>query len=237
MIKTFIRIQAISCLTIEFVTILALNGCAATTHPISVSAVVSHPTSYSTRVLTVIGVATGDGPEIEVFDNVTEAQRLDPRKSLFVRSKNPGSVQARYDMRRVQVTGRIDAEDHGVWGNPCAMHSAIIEVLSGRLAVSKHPGGVFRNESQRRVTVSIVGQISTRFELDPGGAETRPLSHVSEIEIRSQDEVLLARKRIVQNAKTPFYDTEAAVLYYRFANGRVERVLPEVGRKWPLKSI
>jgi hypothetical protein len=103
--------------------------------------------------------------------------------------------------------------------------------------VAKDPGGVFRNDSQGAIMVSIIGQVSTQFELAPGTADTVPLSRVSTVEIRTQDKTLLARKTVVHTAKTPYYDDKTGVLYYRFANGRIERVLPEVGRKWPLKGI
>jgi len=235
MIKTLIQIRRFSALTL--LAIVVLGGCAATPHSTSVNAVVAKPAAYNRQLLTVIGVATGDGPAIEVFDSVADAQGLDSKKALFVRSKVRKGGQIRYDMRKVRVTGQVHAEDHGIWGNPCALHSAAIEVLSDRLAVAKNPPGVFRNESQLTITVSIAGQISTQFELAPGTAETQPLSRVCTVEIRTQDKTLLARKTVIQSAKTPYYDQVVGVLYYRFANGRIERVLPEAGRKWPVKSI
>jgi hypothetical protein len=172
-----------------------------------------------------------------VYDSVADAQGHDPKKALLVRSDISKNAHTRYDMRKVRVTGRVHTEDNGPWGNPCALRSATIEVLSGRLAAAKNPPAVFRNDSQRAITVSIIGQVSTQFELAPGTADTVPLSRVSTIEIRAQDKTLLARKTVVQSAKTPYYDQVNGVLYYRFANGRIERVLPEAGRKWPVKSI
>ena len=235
MIKTLIQIPFFSALTL--LAIVVLGGCAATPHSTSVNAVVAKPAAYNRQLLTVIGVATGDGPAIELFDSVADAQGLDSKKALFVRSKVRKSGQVRSDMRKVRVTGQVHAEDHGIWGNPCALRSATIEVLSGRLATAKTPSAVFRNDSQRTITVSITGQISTQVELAPGTAETLPLSRVFTVEIRTQDKTLLARKTVVQSAKTPYYDQVNGVLYYRFANGRIERVLPEAGRKWPVKSI
>lgn len=235
MTKILIQIRSFSALTL--LSIVVLGGCAATPHSTSVSAVVAKPAAYDRQLLTIIGVATGDGPAIEVFESIADAQGLDSKKALFVRSKVRKSAQMRSDMRKVRVTGQVHAEDHGIWGNPCALHSATIEVLSDRLAVAKNPPGVFRNESQRTITVSITGQISTQFDLAPGTAETQPLSRVFTVEIRTQDKTLLARKTVVHTAKTPYYDDKVGVLYYRFANGRIERVLPEAGRKWPVKSI
>ena len=237
MINTLLQIRRISSLTLELLAIVVLNGCAATTHATSVSDIVARPAAYNRQLLTVIGVATGDGPDIDVYDSVADAQGHDPKKALLVRSDVSKNAQKRYDMRKVRVTGRVHTEDNGPWGNPCALHSATIEVLSGRLAAAKTPPAVFRNDSQRTITVSITGQVSTQFELAPGTADTQPLARVCTVEIRAQDKTLLARKTVVQSAKTPYYDKVVGVLYYRFANGRIERVLPEAGRKWPVKSI
>jgi hypothetical protein len=235
MTKTLIQIPRFSALTL--LSIAVLGGCAATPHSTSVSAVVAKPAAYDRQVLTVIGVATGDGPAIELFESVADAQGLDSKKALFVRSKVRKHGQVRSDMRKVRVTGQVHAEDHGIWGNPCALHSTTIEVLSDRLAAADPPPGVFRNESQLTITVSITGQVSTQFELPPGTAETQPLSRVCTVEIRTQDKTLLARKTIVQSARTPYYDNKLGVLYYRFSKARIERVLPETGRKWPVKNI
>ena len=232
-----LQIRCFSSLTLELLAIVVLNGCAATTHATSVSDIVARPAAYNGQRLTVIGVATGDGPAIELFDSVADAQGLDSKKALFVRSEVRKSGRVRSDMRKVRVTGQVHAEDHGIWGNPCALHSTTIEVLSDRLAAAEPPPGVFRNESQLTITVSITGQVSTQFELAPGTADTVPLSRVSTVEIRAQDKTLLARKTVVQSAKTPYYDQGNGVLYYRFAHGRIERVLPDAGRKWPVKSI
>lgn len=238
MINTLLQIRKIfSSLTLELLAIVVLNGCVATTHATSVSDIVARPAAYNRQLLTIIGVATGDGPDIEVFESVADAQGLDSKKALMVRSDVLKGAQKRYDMRKVRVTGRVHTEDHGIWGNPCALHSATIEVLSGRLAAAKTPPAVFRNDSQRTITVSITGQVSTQFELAPGTADTQPLGRICTVEIRAQDKTLLARKTVVQSAKTPYYDEVVGVLYYRFANARIERVLPEVGRKWPVKSI
>jgi hypothetical protein len=235
MIKTLTQIRRFSALTL--LSIVALGGCAATPHSTSVSAVVARPAAYNGQRLTVIGVATGDGPAIEVFDSVADAQGLDSKKALFVRSEVRKGGQVRSDMRKVRVTGQVHAEDHGIWGNPCALHATTIEVLSDRLAAADPPPGVFRNESQLTITVSITGQVSTQFELAPGTADTVPLSRVCTVEIRTHEKKLLARKTVVQSAKTPYYDQVVGVLYYRFINGRIERVLPEAGRKWPVKNI
>ncbi|MGI8819671.1 MAG: hypothetical protein ACR2ID_02185 [Chthoniobacterales bacterium] len=237
MIKTLIRILPISWLTLELLAIVVSNGYAATTDSVSVKAVVATPALYNGRRVSVIGVATGDGPEIEVSDSVADAKRLDSKKALFVRGNARKNAHTRYDMRKVRVTGQVNTADHGVWGNPCALESATIEVLSERLAAAESPSGIFRNESQQTITVAIRGQISTQFQIAPGEAETRPLSRISAVEVRSQNKALLAREKIVQRVKTPFYDDNAAALYYRFANGRIERVLPEIGRKWRLKNI
>ena len=237
MINTLLQIRCFSSLTLELLAIVVLNGCAATTHATSVSDIVARPAAYNGQRLTVIGVATGDGPDIEVFNSVADALGLDSKKALMVRGDLSKNAHKRYDMRKVRVTGRVHMEDHGIWGNPCALRSATIEVLSGRLATAKDPAAVFRNDSQRAITVSIIGQVFTQFELAPGTADTVPLSRVSTVEIRAQDKTLLARKTVVQSAKTPYYDQVVGVLYYRFVNGRIERVLPEAGRKWPVKNI
>ena len=236
MINTLLQIRRFSSLTLGLLATVVSNGWAAT-HSTSVNAIVARPAAYNGQILTVIGVATGDGPDIEVYDSVADARGHDPKKALLVRSDVSKNAQKRYDMRRVRVTGRVHTEDNGPWGNPCALHSATIEVLSGRLAAAKNPAGVFRNDSQRTITVSITGEISTQFELAPGTADTQPLARVCTVEIRAQDKTLLARKTVVQSAKTPYYDQVIGVLYYRFANGKIERVLPQAGRKWPVKSI
>jgi hypothetical protein len=237
MINTLLQIRRFSSSTLGLLATVVSNGCAATPHSTSVSDIVARPAAYNGQRLTVIGVATGDGPAIEVFASVADARGLDSKKALFVRSKVRKSGQVRSDMRKVRVTGQVHAEDHGIWGNPCALRSATIEVLSDRLAAADPPPGVFRNESQLTITVSIAGQVSTQFELAPGTADTQPLSRVCTVEIRAQDKTLLARKTIVQSVKTPYYDRVIGVLYYRFANGRIEQVLPGSGRKWPVKSI
>lgn len=236
MIKTLIRIRRISFLTSQLLAVDLLNG-AATTDSTSVNAVLARPAAYDRQLVTVVGVATGDGPEIEVFDSVAQAKTLDSKRALFVRGDPRKTAQARYDMRKVRVTGQLHCEDHGTWGNPCALHSATIERLSDRLAAARNPSGVFRNDSEETITISIKGQISTQFDLRPGTAETQPLSHIFTMEIRTQNKTLLARKTLVQAAKGQYYDEVAAVLYYRFVNGKIERVLPAAGRKWRVKSI
>ena len=120
MIKTLVQIRSFSALTL--LAIVGLGGCAATPHSTSVNAVVAKPAAYNRQLLTVIGVATGDGPAIEVFETVADAQGLDSKKALFVRSTVRKSGQMRSDMRKVRVTGQVHAEDHGIWGNPCALH-------------------------------------------------------------------------------------------------------------------
>src|SRR2546423_11276867 len=112
MINTLLQIRCFSSSPLELLAIVVLNGCAATTHATSVSDIVARPAAYNGQRLTVIGVATGDGPDIEVFNSVADAQGLDSKKALMVRGDLSKNAHKRYDMRKVRVTGQVHTEDH-----------------------------------------------------------------------------------------------------------------------------
>ena len=165
MIKPLIQIRRFSSLTL--LAIVVLGGCAATPHSTSVNAVVAKPAAYDRQLVTVIGVATGDGPAIEVFDSVADAQGLDPKKALFVRSKVRKNGQTRSDMRKVGYGKGPCRGSRNLGESLCIALSKQLKVISW-LRWRRTPGGL-SNESKLMISVSITGQIySVELALDRG---------------------------------------------------------------------
>lgn len=218
----------------SFVATTALFGIGCL-HAEQIGSVLVSPASYHHKRVSLVGILRGHGPIFELYDNITDAIAMRAPKSVWVITSEHSRQSGPYDLRRVRVTGIVDANRHGIWGNPCSLSSEKIEILSGPVAPWPDSVGIFRND--RRTPVFL------RFGVPPTDTEftIQPEEHI-EVTLRANQSPtvrafwpissLVAKTRIVRHENPPYYDPLNAALYYRITDSKIEQVLPAAATSW-----
>lgn len=205
---------------------------------VDVRAIIANPHLYDTKRVTITGVIHGDGPTFELFESAADGDKPNSqRKSIFIRATKPLEGGRSYNLRRVRVTGVIDANRHGLWGNACELQLESIRVLSSEpVAVPSIPIGVFRNERSSSIVISLYdrrGEVQATFGLGPKGFIQVPVQDGS-IGIFTTSDDLIATKALDIRTASPFYDTKYSAFYFLINEKGIKKVLPKTvdRRKW-----
>jgi hypothetical protein len=202
------------------------------------TSIISAPARYHNEVVTLMGVVVGDGPEFELFRDASAAQReRNPSKSILLITQPRWKPKETYNMRMVRVTGRVDANQHGFWGNPCTIVVDAIKPISAPLASSKASSAIFRNETSKPLIVQLIKKNGgTFFPILPKGLiEVDGESSV--VRVSSSAGSLMFEERIIANKNSPFYDSRNGDFYYRILNRKIERVLPSDAVTWREEAL
>ncbi|MGH8094555.1 MAG: hypothetical protein ACREIF_13970 [Chthoniobacterales bacterium] len=198
--------------------------------------ILKNPKAYHNRRVSVEGVMVGNGPIFELYKNAPDSQRPAPVSECFyVVSQKGRPLVGTYDLHKVRVTGIVDANRHGNWGNPCTIVLEKIEVLSVKpVAVSQFPTAVFRNEGAKSLVVRLLGGVpEVSFAIPPRSAVETIISDGEEVRVfsASGSPILQDRIRGLERS-SPYYDVKTGNFFYRIAGNKIERVLPGLAKDW-----
>lgn len=208
------------------------TSCASASEFVSI---LTNPQAYNHQHVSLVGVVVGDGPEFELFETASDARNIvAASRSFFVRAKGPWKRVRPYDLHRVRVIGMVQADRHGIWGNPCEILLEKIEVLSrGPVIPPSMPFGVFRNEGSKEVSVKLFSSagVQATFHLSPQESVELPINDGT-IKVFSLGELLIADGSLEVNRLSRYYDVKHGTFYYRITDKRVEKMLPNAVNYW-----
>lgn len=201
---------------------------------VSFDTLVKHPGAYHLRPVTLVGVAVGNGPTFEIHPNVKSAENVgDAAGTVLARASIPWDEKRRYHMRRVRVTGIVDAHHHGLWGNACEISVEKIQALTARPLVHwKIPVAVIHNATSAPYLI----------HAGPAGVEARlGIAPHSNLELPRPDgtltvlgahEKVLARQKLDMSGRSRYLDRKEGAFYYEIGDGRITQVLPKDAKTW-----
>lgn len=191
--------------------------------------------AYHKQHVSLTGVAFVQGKSFILFQDREAAKNYSgPPKSLLVlpREDAPTYGNDQYNDRWVQITGVVDADEHGRWNFPCAILLEGIHGLSGPVVIRKTTYVVLKNETSRAVEVHLFNSSNkyARFDLDPGGVEGVPAQN-GRVEVTTANGKALAEAPVDVNAKSRV-SAGVRALYFRIQDRRIETVSGETARAW-----
>jgi hypothetical protein len=199
------------------------------------SSVLASPAAYHGKRVTLTGVVRGGGPRFQLFADAADAREMTAQKAIYVMSDlGPEHWQHRgpFDLRRVRMVGVVNANSHGIWGNPCSLRLEKVTTLSGPVMPWPEVLAIFQNQSNKTLLLRF-GSPPTETEF-----EVRPSDF---IEVRAEDGIVratslqgstVAKAKLSKRPSKPFYDSKNAASYYRIKDGKIESVLPDEATKW-----
>ena len=201
---------------------------------VSFDALVKHPEAYHHRRVTLVGVAIGNGPTFEIHPNVRSAEKVgDAAGTVLARASIPWDEKRRYHMRRVRVTGVVDAHHHGLWGNACEISVEKIQALTaGPLVQWKIPVALIHNatSSSYRIHAGSTG-VEAKLSIAPDGILELPRPDGT-LTLFDGRERVLARTILDMNARSQYLDRKEGAFYYEISDGRIRQVLPKDAKTW-----
>lgn len=203
-----------------------------------VASVVRSPNRYQGKRIALVGILRGEqGPEFELYSNQEDALAMTPHKAIRLKMDDKWKKSApAYDLRRVRITGVVDASEWRARGNACSISVEGLDVLSGPVAKWPDIAVVLKNEGGAAVSVSLRhGPFSHVFELLPNEVENKYINGKGTLAVSSLEGRVLARMTIVARPRTSYYDSVNSAFYYRIVRSTIERVSPESAARWGWK--
>lgn len=200
----------------------------------SIAAVLKSPKSYQSKKVELIGIVRGDVP-YELYATSAGAVRMRSSEAIRIILPDGWNKRGSYDLRKVQVTGVIDASQHGTWGtNPCSLLLKGISILSGPAVPWPDVAVVFRNDSDKTVSLLLkTPPFSHNLDLARGQLEWKYTKTDGTVAVISQDGMSTATTKVIRHPDAPYYDAKNAAVYYRItASNNIEKVLPSIARSW-----
>jgi len=204
---------------------------------VSFDALVKHPQAYHHRRVTLVGVAIGNGPTIELHRDLKSAEKAaaggPASESVLARAPLPWDARRRHHMRLVRITGIVDAHHHGFWGNPCEMSIEKIEALTDEpLGHWKIPVAVLHNatSSGYRIYAGSAG-VQAKLSIAPEGILQLPRPDGT-LTVFDAPERVLARTTLDMNAHSRYLDRKEGAFYYEIRRGTIIQVMPQVAKGW-----
>lgn len=198
--------------------------------------VLENPKAYQNEQVSLTGVIAGNGPVFELYKSASDAERPAPAsESLYVISGAGKPQTGLYNLYKVRITGIVDANRHGHWGNPCTIVLGAIEVLSAEpVAMSKFPTAVFRNDSPESVVVRLRnGNPEVTFPIPARSAVQSIISDGEDIDVLSHKGSLILHDKIQNlDRSSPYYERKTGNFYYLIRDNKVKRVLPDLAKNW-----
>jgi hypothetical protein len=206
---------------------------AAAATAVSFDALVKHSEAYHHRRVTLVGVAVGNGPTFEMFPNAKSAANVgDAADSVRAKASIPWDYKRRYHMRRVRVTGIVDAHHHGIWGNACEISVEKIQALTGPLVHWKIPVAVIHNATLSPYVVRAGpagGQ--SRLGIAPHDILELPRPDGT-LTLLGKHEEVLARQKLDISGPSRYLDRKEGAFYYEIRDGRIAQILPKDAKAW-----
>jgi hypothetical protein len=206
------------------------------------TSVLRTPSRYHQKRVTLTGVLFGSGPVLELFATAADAREADVRKSVWV--VTPDGWQPRpIHMRRARIVGIIDANGHGMRGNPCEMKLEKLTILSGPVVPWEDSYIICHNETKTTVLFSVTVPLKrsthgSKGLVSPGAyfeSAALGLRYSAEINVLTATGTPITKGTFSVGPGTPFFDTENAASYFRVKDGKIERISPLVAKSWGWK--
>ena len=131
------------------------------------------------------------------------------------------------------MVGDVDANNHGVWGNPCTIGLKKLEVISGPVAPWDEKLDVFRNETGQSIILRFGRTpIATQFEVRPlESLDVHKAEDTSVIAMALHGSEI-AHTQTSKHCASPYYDSTNAAFYYRVSKRAIQPVLPQDAKTW-----
>jgi hypothetical protein len=203
-----------------------------------VASVARSPTRYQNKRIDLVGILRGEqGPEFELYSNRKEALSMTPHNAIRLKMANNWKKSAQaYDLRRVRITGVVDASKWRARGNACSISVETLEIISGPVANWPDIAVVLKNEGGAAVSVSLRnGPFSHVFELLPGEVENKYVKGQGTLTVSSRDGKVIASLTMIAEPRTSYYDPVNSAFYYRVIKNTIEKVLPASAAHWGWK--
>ena len=208
-----------------------------------------NPRAYHDQRVSIVGVARGIGAPLFLFESPADAKSWDdpeaialgksvsPARILIVaaRRDSPLDENDGYDRCWVQVTRIVDAYSHGRWNYACTLLLLHIERLSPPLFKSSLILSVFRNDSAETVKMRLFNARHGFYaEFDLGSGELDDIqTQKGTAEVTGTSGKMLAKYRMPELARSSkYFDQENYAFYFRFKDGKINRVSPDAARSW-----
>jgi hypothetical protein len=201
---------------------------------VSFDALVKHPEAYHRKQITFVAVAIGNGPTLELRRDAKSADHLvEASEAILGRGVIPWDEKRRYHLRLVRVTGRVDAHDHGIWGNACEVSIERIDALSDEPVVPrKIPVAVIHNatSSPYGIRASAAG-VEAKLWLAPKGILElpRPDGTLSVVDAHGS---VVAQTKLDVGARSRYLDRKEGSFYYEIGGATITQVMPAVAKAW-----
>jgi hypothetical protein len=216
--------------------------------------VIRHPRAFHNRVISVIGLAMVEVDRFYLFENVSAASKVDLSRAIYVRQGANVSSYDRFNNRWVELTGIVDADEHGPLGGlPCEISLKRVQLLN-RPAEKQWPGdlGLFKNDTGSTVRVFLSKQAHHYygiFGLGPGGVGGMavspgtvavvtliPQGTEKSVVLVPEDERIATVKLLIPARNHRRDEPTQRVLYYRITKGKIELVPAQEAKDWPVPS-
>jgi hypothetical protein len=201
---------------------------------VSFDALVKHPGAYHHRRVTIVGIAVGNGPTLEIHPSVKSAENVgDAAGTVVARASIPWDYKRRYHLRRVRVTGVVDAHDHSIWGNACGISVEKIEALTRDPLVHwKIPVAVIHNATSSPYPIHAGSAgVEARLNIAPHDLLELPRPDGT-LTVLGPHEEVLARQQLDVSGRSPYLDRKEGAFYYEIKDGAITQVLPKDAKAW-----
>lgn len=201
---------------------------------VSFDALVKHPEAYHHRRVTLVGVAVGNGPTFEIHPNIKSAEHVaDAAGTVRAKASIPWDYERRYHLRRVRVTGVVDAHHHGLWGNACEISVEKIQALTARPLVRwKIPVAVVHNATSSPYLIHAgPAGLEARLGIAPHGILELPRPDGT-LSLLGTHEEVLARQKLDISGRSRYLDRKEGAFYYEIRDGTITQVLPKEAKAW-----
>lgn len=199
---------------------------------------VKNPHAYDGRTVSVVGVIRGNGPSFELYRDASAARSVaPPSTSFFVVAPDKWKGTRPYNMRLVRVTGIVEANRHGIWGNACVLALKRIDVLSDAPAAHPdYPVAVVRNETTEIYSIH-AGPPGLEAQLSIGPQQFLLLPRYDgTLTVLGRGGAVVGRRKLNTVRDAANFDPASMVLYYRITDHqKLEAVKSSEAKKWGWK--
>jgi len=204
---------------------------------IEFDSLLNNPKAHDGKTVSVDGVIRGNGPTFELYRDASAADSVSPPStSFFVSAPDNWKATQPYNMRRVRVTGIVEARRHGIWGNACAIALKRIEVLSE--APAKHPSypvAVVRNETSESYSLR-AGPPGVEAQLSIGPRQFLLLPRYDgTLTVLGRDGTVVAKQKLNATRESANFESAQMVFYYRITDRKLEAVKSVEAKRWGWK--
>lgn len=201
----------------------------------SFQSLISDPSHYHRKLVSLVGVVIGNGPEFVFYKNRGDGRKpVAASKAIRLIAKDD-SLHGLFDSYRVKVSGVVDAYQHGFYGYACTIWVSRIERLSEYPVVKpEFPMAVFLNDTNETILIHVDGDsVSTNTVATSHFAAEAFINEGARITVSSAQGTPLVRSKVSKLLpSSPYYDRKSQKFFYRVSERTIDRVPASVGKLW-----